>query len=224
MRPRHVISLDPGATPGRHGRGPEKNLKRQHNSQGHAENIDPEEESALMSRIATGDRAAYTEMADRYMTSIFRFAYSMTGDVASAEDITQEACLRLWRNAGQWKPSGRVRSWLLRIAHNVCMDEMRAAKPGMPLEDFETTLASSEPDARMQTQDSQVSDIVKTALFKLPERQRTALMLVHYSGCSNIEAAGIMELSVDAVESLLARGKQGLKGLLGGMKDNLLEG
>lgn len=195
-----------------------------HDRMAHAQSMDPGDESLLMGRIAAKDDEAFATIVSHHMTSIYRFAYSITGDAAMAEDMTQETCIRLWKNAGQWKPEGRVRSWLLRIAHNLCMDGLRAAKPTLPLEKLESSLASNEPDAGAAMQESQISRIVKQALFELPERQRIALMLVHYSGCSQGEAAEIMGASVDAIESLLARGKLGLRNLLSGMKEDLLEG
>jgi RNA polymerase sigma-70 factor, ECF subfamily len=186
--------------------------------------MDHEYESALMRRIAAKDRDAFAEMMSHHMNNIFRFAYGITGDRALAEDMTQETYIRLWRNAGQWKPKGRVRSWLLRITHNLCMDSLRAMKPGVSIDALGDTLRSAAPDAGFLLHESQVSKIMKQALFELPERQRTALMLVHYSGCPQAEAADIMGISVDAFESLLARGKAGLRECLSGMKEELLEG
>ena len=198
-------------------------MKQSHRKTARAEGMDFDEEYVLMGRVAAGDRDAFARLVREHKTGVFRFAYSMAGNMATAEDITQESCLRLWRSADKWKPTGRVRSWLLRIAHNIYMDEMRGSRPGVQIEDFAQSLASPEPDARAAVQGREVSQIVKQALQKLPERQRAALMLVHYSECSNIEAAHIMGVSVDAVESLLARGKRELRALLSPLKEFLIE-
>lgn len=208
------------------GHGPENSLKnRPENAAAHIYDMSPDEELLLMQRIAVGDRDAFSEVLDKYMTYVYRFSFSLLKDRARAEDITQESCLRLWNNAAQWKPPGRVKSWLLRIVHNLCMDDLRSAKNHMQIEDCaESALVSTEPDPRQHTQERQVSDIIRAALLELPERQRAALMLIHYSDCTNPEAAAIMGISVDAVESLLARGKRTLRDLLGKDKDTLLEG
>jgi RNA polymerase sigma-70 factor (ECF subfamily) len=86
------------------------------------------------------------------------------------------------------------------------------------------TLPDRQPDQSKKYDDRQVSKAVSDALFALPERQRTALMLVYYSELTNIEAAKIMGISVDAIESLLSRGKRMLRDVLSGSKTTLLEG
>lgn len=190
----------------------------------HSHDMSPDLEQDYMTRIATGDKAAFSHMVNAHMTDIYRFAYSILGDPSRAEDITQEACLKLWTRAGQWNPSGKVRSWLFRITHNLCMDDLRSRKPTLPIDKFTFILSDPQPDQAKVYASNQVSKVVHDALLSLPERQRTALMLVHYSGYTNIESAQIMDLSVDAIESLLARGRRKMKELLSGSKESLLEG
>ncbi len=186
--------------------------------------ISHEDELILMALIASGDKGAFATVMDRHLTSIFRFAFSIVGDKSAAEDITQETCLRLWENAERWQPSGRVRGWLLRIAHNLCMDALRAAKPHAQLGDYEHILPSAEAGPRAVLQMREISERMDGALFRLPERQRTALMLVYYAECSQNEAAIVMGISVDALESLVARGKRSLKATLPELNDLLEEG
>lgn len=174
-----------------------------------------EDEAALMRAIAEGDKAAFERVVDMYMAQIYRFCYRMLGDGTRAEDATQDCFVRLWNSAGSWKPSGRIRSWLLRIAHNLCIDELRSLKSHEPIEDHTYHLAVAQPSPQQALQRLEASREIHLALAALPERQRTALMLIHYSECSHIEAAEIMGVSIEAIESLLARGKRGLREILG---------
>jgi RNA polymerase sigma-70 factor, ECF subfamily len=186
--------------------------------------LSPEEEELCMRRIAENDREAFNTVVEAYMADIFRFSYSILKDQAAAEDIVQETFYRLWTKAAQWNPSGRLKSWLMRIAHNLCIDEIRGKKDIYPEDVQELAFPDQAPDQLERYATQQSGDIVRTALLDLPERQRTALSLVYYQGHSNIEAADIMNVSVDALESLLARGRQGMKQTLERAKSYLLEG
>ncbi len=184
---------------------------------------EPEKETLYMSRIANGDREAFSEVVQLYMLDLYRFACSILGDKSRAEDITQETCMRLWTRAAQWSPEGRIKNWLFRITHNLCIDEIRSRRAEHTIDDFIFTIADQSPDAAASYADGQVSRLVTRALFALPERQRTALTLVHYSEYSNNEAARIMNVSVDALESLLARGRQNLRLALSEHKKSIFE-
>ena len=184
---------------------------------------DVEDEQQLVQRIIAQDVQAFQTVLDTHMTHIFRFAYSTIGDASLAEDITQEACLKLWNQADQWKPSGRLISWLLKITHNLCIDHLRSTKSHMRIEAFEFTLPTESPRADEVIQKNQVAYMITQALSALPERQRTAIMLTHYSDCGHAEAAEIMGVKIKAIESLIARGKKRLKELLGRHKNILLD-
>jgi RNA polymerase sigma-70 factor (ECF subfamily) len=187
--------------------------------------INPDEEESLMRRIADGDGDAYRLVMGTYMTDIYRFAYSIVGDAARAEDVTQETALRLWTKAARWNPPGRIKSWLFTIAHRLCVDELRRhRKQLVPLDDIAGFTSDAGETPHQALAGKQSSAIIKNALLRLPERQRTALMLVHYSDFSNGEAASIMKVSVDALESLLSRGRRELKFTLAGSRKNLLDG
>ncbi|OIN86528.1 MAG: hypothetical protein AUJ12_05640 [Alphaproteobacteria bacterium CG1_02_46_17] len=182
-----------------------------------------EDDLILMSQIAGGNMDAYRTVLGLYMTPIYKFSYSILQDQGMAEDVTQETCIRLWNNASKWNPSGRIKSWLFRIAHNLCIDEIRRSRPHSDINELSEVIASNEKSAFDEMHESDVSRTIREALMKIPVRQRTALMLVHYTDCSNIEAANIMEISVDAVESLLARGRQALKNSLKDQKEKIWE-
>jgi len=180
--------------------------------------IGPEEEDELMRRIASGDKLAFRTVMGVYMTDIYRFAYSVVGDSARADDIAQEAYIRLWTKAGMWdSAAGGLKTWLFVMTHRLCIDDIRRQrKHHEPIEETENLIPDSGKDPLHALSDKETSEVVKKALLSLPERQRSALMLVHYSGFDNKEAAAILGVSVDALESLLSRGRQKLRGLLSG--------
>lgn len=180
-----------------------------------------EDELVLMTQIACGNSEAFQAVLDAHMLPVYRFAYSILKDVSAAEDVTQDTCMKLLKHAKDWNPSGKIRSWLFRIAHNLCIDEIRKRKPHVDIDVFAGELADGRDDAVTHITESEISKTIKDALFKIPVRQRTAIMLVHYSDNSNREAAETMGVSVDALESLLSRGRKTLKDLLSDHKDKL---
>lgn len=177
-----------------------------------------------MAGIAAGDRHAYAVILDRYMNTVFLFVFGIVKDYGLAEDLTQETFVRLWRNAGSWVPKGRVKSWLLRIGHNLSIDALRKRKNHVDIEVAEPLLPVLPAGQEARVQADEVSLKIKEALFQLPERQRMALMLVYYSDCSGAEAADTLGITPHAFESLLSRGRKSLRGLLEGNKEILMEG
>lgn len=178
------------------------------------------DDAALLARFATGDRRAARELTDRLAPRILRYSARMLGDVTEAEDVTQEAMMRLWRIAGQWQDAGGVPPavWLFRVATNLCIDRLRKRRGGTPeLPD----LPDDRPGAETALLQAQRARALQGALAVLPERQRQAVILRHLEGLSNPEIAAIMMIGVEAVESLTARGKRHLAGVLSGQRDEL---
>jgi len=157
---------------------------------------------------------------EAHLGRIHAFAWRMLGDAAEAEDVAQEAFLRLWRQAGKWRAEARVGTWLHRVAHNLCIDRLRQRRGdgGEELPD----LPDPAPGPAANQQRAQVARRIEAALASLPERQRAAIVLVHYQELGNIEAAGIMGVGVEAMESLLSRGRRGLREALAGLRDDLM--
>jgi RNA polymerase sigma-70 factor, ECF subfamily len=169
-------------------------------------NIDDELE--LMRRTAKGDAAAFRVLSEAHLGKIMNFAYRMLHHRTDAEDIAQETFLRLWKDAGRYEPKARVGTWLHRIAHNLCVDRLRTRRE-RPSENMDEERASQEPGGLLDRK--RVAHAVEEALAALPERQRAAIALVHYQELSNIEAAEVLGVGVEAVESLLARGRRSLR-------------
>ncbi len=178
-------------------------------------------DDVLVARAAAGDAAAYRELAERHLGRIFAFAYRLLGNHADAEDVAQEVLLRLWTHAAQWKPGGaRMTTWLHRVALNLCLDRRARRREG-PL-DASADPADPRPPVTQLLHDRDVARHVNEALAALPDRQRAAIALCHYQELGNAEAAEIMEISVDALESLLARGRRALRARLAGVAADLL--
>lgn len=169
---------------------------------------DPDED--LVRRVGQGDPAAIQAMVARKLPRMLALAQRMLGDPVEAEDVAQEAMVRAWRQAPRWV-AGRAKfdTWLHRVALNLCYDRLRRRRE-IPTDTLpERADDSAAPDRGLLAAD--VGLRVDAALARLPERQREAIVLCHYQELTNIEAAALMGVSVDALESLLARGRRALR-------------
>jgi RNA polymerase sigma-70 factor (ECF subfamily) len=169
-------------------------------------------DAQLMARVAQKDEAAYRDLMSRHLDKIYRSAVVMLQDQTLAEDITQDAFLKLWRQASSWKAHAQVSTWLYRVAHNLCIDKLRQSNRFSDEEVPEMADPSPSPIDQKIARDQ--NNTVQAAIAVLPTRQRMALLMVHFEETSNIEAARRMEISVEALESLLARARRKLKDLL----------
>lgn len=180
---------------------------------------DPDPDKALVARYGAGDPMAARDLTARLAPPVHRLAARMLGDAAEAEDVAQEAMLRLWRRAADWPDDVPVRAWVLKVAANLCIDRLRARR-NRPL-DAAGDPPDPGPGAVAALLEGDRALALQAALMALPERQRQAVILRHLEGLANPEIAAIMDLGVEAVESLTARGRQGLKVLLSGRKADL---
>ncbi|HXI86704.1 MAG TPA: sigma-70 family RNA polymerase sigma factor, partial [Parvularculaceae bacterium] len=160
----------------------------------------------------------------RHTDRIFGACYRMLGERSAAEDAAQETFLRLWKSAERWRPQGaKFETWLYKVAMNVCLDRLRKRGRELPEE-----AAPEMVDGALRADEAMMADeraqAVQAAIDGLPERQREAIVLCCYQELSNIEAAKVMEVSVEALESLLARGRRALKDALLPRREELLEG
>ena len=179
-------------------------------------------DAELLQAAARRDAAAFGEIVSRYFQPVFRVTARMTGGHADTEDIAQEAFLKLWRNPGQVREAGALKGWLMRVATNGAIDRGRR-RIHVNLEtapEFADPLARTDAGIDREAATREVG----RRIAALPERQRLALALVYYEGLSNIETAAIMETSIEAVESLLARARRGLRDSLAADWRDLLEG
>ena len=169
---------------------------------------DPDED--LVRRVGRGDPAAVQAMVARKLPRLLSLASRMLGDAAEAEDVAQEAMLKAWRQAPRWTfGKARFDTWLHRVALNLCYDRLRRRREVVTDAVPDRADEGAAPDRGLLAAD--VGARVDRALQALPERQREAVVLCHYQELGNIEAAGLMGISVEALESLLSRGRRALR-------------
>ncbi len=179
------------------------------------------DDAALLAAYARGERAAARALADRLVPRILGFAARMLGDRAEAEDVAQEAMLRLWRQAPHWRPGeASVATWLYRVAANLCTDRLRRRRPAA-LDDVPEPADEAQPGALAGLIAADRAAALEAALARLPARQRQAVVLRHLEGLANPVIAEIMGVGVEAVESLTARGRRALGADLAGRRKEL---
>jgi RNA polymerase sigma-70 factor (ECF subfamily) len=177
------------------------------------EGMDQDLDEALIVRIAQGDAEAFRKLMSRHMQRSMRLAVRISGNASDAEEVVQEAFLRLWTKADTWQPGrGKFTTWFFRILVNLCLDRKRRPAP-LPLE-----VAGDPPDpgrsATAKIYQDEVGREVARAIGELPDRQRVALVLCYYEELSNLEAAQALQISVSALEALLVRARRTLKNKL----------
>jgi len=179
-----------------------------------------ESDEALLERYARGDSSAARALTGRLTPRVMAQAYRMTRDREEAADITQEAMLRLWRIAPKWEPGrAQVSTWLYRVVANLGTDRLRRRR-GVALDEAPEVVDPA-PSAEARLGHEQRMTALREALDGLPERQRQAVVLRHLEGLSNPEIAAVMDIGVEAVESLTARGRRALKEALGPRREDL---
>ena len=177
--------------------------------------IDPDTD--LVARAGQGDRTAAQALMVRHLPRMLTLARRMLGNSAEAEDAVQETFLKLWTHAARWKPGkAKFETWLYRVTMNECYDRLRRRTTAKLDEAAE--IADPAPTADRLLENAGIAAEIEAALAELPERQRAAILLCHHQECGNIEAAEILAISVEALESLLARGRRTLRARLGHLK------
>ena len=177
-------------------------------------------DEALLRLYGSGDPGAARDLTARLAALAYRVALRMLGDRAEAEDVAQEAMLRLWRAAPGWQEGGaKVSTWLYRVASNLATDRLRRRRTS-PLDEA-PEIADGQPGALATMVAADRAAALNAALMGLPDRQRQAVVLRHLEGLGNPEIAEIMDVGVEAVESLTARGRRALTAALQGRREEL---
>jgi RNA polymerase sigma factor (sigma-70 family) len=188
---------------------------------GHGRVID-DPDGELVARVGNGDRTAARAIMARHLPKILNLGRRMLGDQAEAEDVAQDVFVRVWTHASRWQPGqAKFETWLHRVAMNLCYDRLRR-RPTSALDDV-PEMADDAPTPAAKLFETQLAKSVNEALLQLPDRQREAVVLCHYQGLTNIDAAAIMGVSVEAMESLLARGRRALKKMLKPLSDDVFD-
>ena len=172
---------------------------------------DPDGE--LVRRAGLGEAAAVQALVARKLGRVLSLAERMLGDRAEAEDVAQETFLRVWRTAPRWRPgAAKFDTWLHRVTLNLCFDRLRRRRERPAADPPDSPDPGPAPDRGLIAAD--VGRRVRAALQGLPPRQREAIVLCHYQELGNIDTANLMGVSVEALESLLSRGRRALKAAL----------
>jgi RNA polymerase sigma-70 factor (ECF subfamily) len=166
----------------------------------------------LMARVATGDERAFRELARRHLPRALALARRFTSNEADAEEVAQEAMLRVWLAAPRWRPVAAFRTWLYRVILNLCLNRRRRA-PFLPLDGLIEPPDSS-PDAVAQIEAAEDRRRLAAAIDALPERHRIAIVLTYHEGLGNAETAAVLGTSISGLESLLVCAKRALQAAL----------
>lgn len=178
------------------------------------------DDEALLVLFANGDADAARALNLRLTPRAFAQAMRMLNNRAEAEDVAQEAMMRLWKIAPDWRQGeAKVTTWLYRVVANLCTDRLRRQRSvGIDAVPEPQDESASAADG---IQDAARIKALYAALDELPDRQRQAVVLRHIEGLGNPEIAEIMDISTEAVESLTARGKRALSAILAGRREDL---
>lgn len=177
-------------------------------------------DEALLRAYGRGDRVAARVLTERHAQRIWRHARHVLRDAAEADDVAQEAMLRLWKIAPEWRAGeAKVSTWLFQVTRNLCTDRLRKRRDvGL---DAVAEQPSGDADVVTNLEQSARLTALNRALDELPERQRQAIVLRHLDGLSNPEVGEAMGISVEAVESLTSRARRMLRETLGKRKAEL---
>ncbi len=186
-----------------------------------SDQTDGRSDADLLAAFAAGERSAALELTKRLTPRVMGQAYRMLGNRAEAEDVAQDAMMRLWKIAPDWDADrAMVTTWLYRVVANLCTDRLRKSGRGVALDAIEEP-ADPANSAAQDMQDTARTQALHAALAEMPERQAQAVSLRHLEELGNPQIAAIMETNVRTVESLIARGKRALIAKLSGRKEEL---
>ncbi|MDB6146639.1 MAG: polymerase, sigma-24 subunit, subfamily [Spartobacteria bacterium] len=171
-----------------------------------------------MALVARGDTAAFEQLIERHQTLVLGTVARMLGSNSDIEDISQQVFLRVWRSAARYVPRAKFTTWLLKITRNLVFNEMRRSKRRGQIP-MQTDPAAEEmpiKDESVQTPaalllEAELQQAIEKAILELPDTQRMALVLRRYEGRSYDQIAGILDLSVPAVKSVLFRARTELR-------------
>ena len=161
-------------------------------------------DSQLITRYLDGDKQAFGELVERYQNYVYNLAFRFSGNIADAEDLTQEVFLLLMRKVGQWRREAKFSTWLYRVTANLCLERLRGVRETVPLEDYEPP-ASDNPVQEAEVADFHVQ--IQRVLLEIPPDYRAAVVLRDINGLSYDEVAAVLELAPGTVRSRISRGR-----------------
>ena len=168
-------------------------------------------DSELVRRIQSGDDAGFDELMRRYKRPVMNFAYRMLGNAEDAEDVAQDVFVRAYQKLGTYRAATKFSTWLFAMARNAAIDRLRW-RTRHPVESIESAPEIAMPSGTAEeVRAREVGGQIAAAVSRLPEDQRTTLVLSEYQGMTYAEIAEVMRCSPKSVESRLYRAKQTLR-------------
>lgn len=171
-----------------------------------------ESDEELMVSVSRGDLRAFEELVRRHQTSAWNAAYRFLGDRSEAEDIVQDAFLRIFAAAVRYRPTAKFRTYLYRVIANLCLDRAERKSPRYAETIRDVPAGNDSPLTVATATEAQTK--IRRALDRLPPQQRMAVILKYYDGLPTAEIAASMETTPKAVERLLARARETLETIL----------
>ena len=170
------------------------------------------EDHELLVLVQDGSQPAFAELVRRHTERFYRLAYRYLQDRETAQDIVQDAFLKLWEDPGKWQADRKTKftTWFYRIIVNLCLDWQKRKRP-LPLDEDAPIIDDRHPPADEEMIRLQEQRILEKEIAGLPERQRSALNLCFDEGLTNQEAADVMGIGLKALQSLIMRAKTTLK-------------
>jgi RNA polymerase sigma-70 factor (ECF subfamily) len=184
--------------------------------------VHPDPDAVLMLRVKRGDRAAFTELVEKYKQPVMNLVYRTLHDEAEAEDLAQTVFLQVYKSANRYESRAKFSTWLFTIARNLCLNEIRR-RSRHPADSLDQAHAEHDDQPRQQFEDKsnvappekllqgELAQKIEEALAGLPESQRTAILLCRQEELSYEEIAEILGCSLSATKSLIHRGRETLK-------------
>ena len=174
--------------------------------------MDIESDEELVARLVNGDHEAFSALVRRHTDRFYACAFRLCGQVEQAEDIVQDAFLKLWSRPEIWKPDkgAKFTTWFYRVVTNMTLDVLRKRKP-QASPDVLDYMGDDRQGADIDVIEGEEQRALEGAIQALPERQKVALNLCFYEGMSNKDAADILGVGVKALESLIMRAKASVK-------------
>lgn len=171
-----------------------------------------DEDAVWLARVAGGDERALQQLFDKWKLPLLSFFYRSLGSHADAEDLTLEVFVRLHRAAADYRPTAKFSTYLFHIAQNLLRNEFRRRqrKPAHPVppELFDAVAAESAGGSQRV---AELEEMLQQALLRLPEKQRTALLLVYQQNMDYRAAAAALQTNENALRVLVHRARQLLK-------------
>jgi len=169
---------------------------------------------SLRANSAEGASAAFGKLVLRYRRLAISVAYRICGDAALAEDVAQDAFVRVWSRLSEFRPDGNFKAWLTRITANMTIDAVRRRRPQVDIEDLALEAPGQGPESAAVS--SERAGVVRAALMRLPVQSRTILVLREYQSLSYQEIADTLDVPLGTVKSRLSDARRRLKAELAG--------